>query len=67
MITRNVGKMDRGARVILGLALIAGYFACSDAPNAWLYLLGGAIGLMTGAMGSCAVYSLFATSTCRAR
>ena len=67
MITRNVGKMDRGARIVLGLAMIAGYFASSDASYAWLYLLGGGIGLLTGVIGSCGVYSLLGISTCRAK
>lgn len=65
MITRNVGKMDRGARIILGLALIAGYFASTDAPYSWIYLVAGAIGLLTGIMGRCGIYSLFGISTCR--
>lgn len=65
MFSRNVGKMDRGARIVLGLALIAGYFANSDASYSWLYLVGGAIGLLTGAMGSCGLYSLFGVSTCK--
>lgn len=67
MFHRNVGKMDRGARITLGLALIAGYFASPDASHGWLYLLGGAIGLLTGAMGSCAAYSFFGLSTCKAK
>ncbi len=65
MFTKNVGNMDRGARVVLGLAFIAAYFAQPDAGYGWLYLVGGAVALITGAMGSCGVYSLFGMSTCK--
>lgn len=65
MFSRNVGKMDRGARFILGLALIAGYFAAPEAAHKWLYLVGGGIGLLTAAMGSCGIYSLLGLSTCK--
>ncbi|THH38343.1 DUF2892 domain-containing protein [Aliishimia ponticola] len=67
MITRNVGKMDRSARIVLGLALFAGYFASSDSSYSWLYLVGGAIGLITGVLGSCGIYSALGITTCRAK
>lgn len=63
MFAKNVGNFDRGARIILGLALIAGFFANGDGGFGWLYLVGGAIALATGAMGSCAVYSLLGVNT----
>lgn len=65
MFAKNVGKMDRGARIVLGLALIAGYFANSEGSYSWLYLVGAAIALVTGAMGSCGVYSLIGVNTCK--
>lgn len=67
MFSRNVGKMDRVARIVLGLALFAGYFANSDGSYSWLYLLGGAIALITGLVGSCGVYTLLGINTCRAK
>jgi hypothetical protein len=65
MFAKNVGNFDRGARIVLGLALIAGYFANADGSYSWLYLVGGAIALLTGAMGSCGLYSLIGMNTCR--
>lgn len=67
MFAKNVGNMDRAARVVLGLALIAGFFANSDGGYSWLYLLGGAIALVTAAMGSCGVYSLIGVNTCASK
>ena len=65
MFSRNVGQMDRGARVVLGLALIAGYFAQPEAAYGWLYIVAGAAGLATGIVGSCGIYTLFGINTCR--
>ena len=64
MLKKNVGKMDRGARVLLGLALLAGYFANGEASYGWLYLLGGAIMLATGLLASCGIYTLIGVNTC---
>jgi hypothetical protein len=65
MMTRNVGNMDRGARIVLGLALVAGYFATGESAYNWVYLVGAAIALLTGVLGSCGIYSLIAMSTCK--
>ena len=67
MFARNVGKMDRGARIVLGLALLAAYFANTDGTYSWLYLVGAALGLATGLMGRCGIYSIFGISTCKTR
>ena len=63
MFKKNVGKMDRGARALLGIALLAGYFLSGETGFGWLYLLGGAIALATALAGSCGVYSLLGVST----
>lgn len=65
MLKKNVGKMDRGARVVLGVALLAGYFLNGDGSYAWLYLLGAIIALATGIVGSCGLYSIFGINTCK--
>ena len=65
MLKKNVGKMDRGARVVLGLALLLGYVLNGDASHAWLYLLGAAIMLATGLLGTCGLYSVFGINTCK--
>ncbi|SNR86012.1 YgaP family membrane protein [Puniceibacterium sediminis] len=62
MFAKNVGTIDRVVRVILGLALLAGYFM-TNGPYTWVYLIG-IIPLATGLMGTCPVYSLFGVNTC---
>lgn len=63
MFSKNVGSIDRVVRIVVGLALIAGFFLNGDGTYSWLYLLG-IIPLATGIMGSCALYSVFGFSTC---
>jgi hypothetical protein len=63
MLKKNVGTWDRIGRIVLGVALLAGYFLNPEASYRWAYLIG-IIPLATGIMGSCAVYSLFGFSTC---
>ena len=63
MFARNVGTIDRAARVLLGLALIAGFFLNPDASLRWLYLLG-VVPLATGIFGTCGLYSLIGVNTC---
>ena len=67
MLKKNVGKMDRGARILLGLAFLAVYALQGDASYAWLYLVGAAVALATGLMGSCGMYSLIGVNTCKAK
>lgn len=60
MFRKNVGNIDRIARILLGVALL-GYGFYSG--NWW-----GAIGiipLLTGIFGTCGLYSLFGISTCK--
>lgn len=66
MFTTNEGSLDRGLRVIFGLALIAGYFLNSDGAYSWLYWLG-IIPLVTGAIGWCPLYSIFGIKTCKTK
>ena len=63
MLKKNVGTIDRALRVIVGLALLAGFFLDSGAAYRWLYLIG-IIPLTTGLMSSCPAYSLLGMSTC---
>jgi hypothetical protein len=60
----NVGNADRIIRVIIGVALLAWFFV--DQGNGfWHYAkLIGIVPLVTAAMGSCPLYSLFGLSTC---
>jgi hypothetical protein len=63
MLKKNVGPIDRALRVILGLALLAGFFLNREGAYSWLYLIG-IIPLVTGLMSSCPLYSILGLSTC---
>ncbi len=56
----NEHPVERVARVALGVALIA--MAAMGTIGAWGYI--GVVPLLTGALGSCPLYSLFGISTC---
>ena len=61
----NVGSLDRILRVIVGLALIA-FALGAVAPGTGLNWLGwsGLVPLLTGAVGTCPLYSVFGLSSC---
>lgn len=63
MFKNNVGGIDRILRIVLGLALLIGFFLNADASMRWLYLIG-IIPLFTGIFGTCPLYSLFGFSSC---
>lgn len=63
MFKTNVGGVDRILRVVIGLALLAGFAFNTEASYRWLYLIG-IIPLLTGLMSSCPLYSIFGISTC---
>lgn len=63
MFKTNVGGIDRVLRIVLGLALLAGFFLNADATYRWAYLIG-VVPLLTGLMGSCPAYSLLGLNTC---
>ena len=55
---KNVGTLDKGIRVVLGLAIIA--FGIYN--QSWLGLIG-AVPLLTAFIGWCPAYSLIGLST----
>lgn len=63
MLKRNEGKIDRILRVVVGAALIVGFFVNRDGAYSWLYLIG-IIPLVTGLIGSCPIYSILGMNTC---
>lgn len=66
MFKTNVGGIDRIARILVGLALLASFFLYPDAS--WRYLtLVGVVPLFTGLFGTCPLYSLFGMSSCPVR
>jgi hypothetical protein len=66
MFKNNVGLTDRVIRIFIGVVLLVAFFIY---PNAsWRYwTLIGIIPLITGAVGSCPLYSLLGLSTCPTR
>ncbi len=54
-----VGSLDRGVRIVLGLALIALVFIGPQSPWGWI----GVIPLVTGLIGWCLLYRIFGVST----
>ncbi len=64
MLKKNESTLDRVLRIILGAALIVGYFFNPDGAFSWAYWLG-LIPLATGLVGWCALYSIFGISTCK--
>lgn len=63
MLKKNVGGIDRILRIVVGIALLIGFFMNSGAEFGWLYLLG-IIPLATGLMSSCPLYSIVGLNTC---
>ena len=63
MFANNVGGIDRILRIVVGIALIAGYFLYPDAAYRWAFWIG-IIPLVTGLFGTCPLYRLFGFSTC---
>jgi hypothetical protein len=61
---KNVGMTDRIVRIVLGLILIIA-FALNYVPSPWSYLVAiiGLILLVTGALGTCGLYSVLGMST----
>lgn len=62
MFKSNVGGLDRTARVVAGLALLA--LTLTGTIGAWGWI--GLVPLATGAFGTCPLYSLVGLSTCPA-
>jgi hypothetical protein len=66
MFANNVGGIDRILRIVVGLALIAGFFLNTEGAYRWAYLIG-IVPLFTGLFGTCPLYRLFGFSTCPVR
>jgi hypothetical protein len=60
LLPANEHPVERGLRVVLGLALLAIAFVGPKTP--WGFL--GIVPLATGLIGSCPLYTLFGFSTC---
>lgn len=59
-MTTNMGTVDRGIRVVLGLTLLTLTFA--GPKTMWGFV--GLLPLITGLVGTCPAYSVLGFSTC---
>jgi hypothetical protein len=61
---KNVGMIDRVVRIILGIVLLI-VVVMKMVPAPWSYLIAliGLIALVTGAVGTCALYSILGMDT----
>ena len=57
---RNEGNLDRGLRIVVGLALLALVFVGPQTAWGWI----GMVPLATGLIGWCPAYTLFGIRTC---
>lgn len=61
---RNVGNVDRAARVVAAVVLAVGGFAASGVLAVILWVLA-AVMAVTAAVGFCPLYRLLGIDTCR--
>lgn len=67
MFSANVGGVDRIARILVGIALIAfALFAPATITWSWVGWIG-VVPLLTGALGWCPAYMPFGIKTCRVK
>lgn len=59
MLAKNVGGLDKIARILIGALLIIGAIM---GYGAWMWI--GIVPLATGLMGSCPLYSILGLNTC---
>lgn len=57
---KNVGGIDKYARIVVGLVLIALVFIGPQTPWGWV----GVVPLFTGLFGFCPFYKLIGLNTC---
>ncbi len=61
---KNVGSLDRGARIIVGLALLSLVFLRQDSSR-WFGLIG-VLPLLTASLSWCPLYTVLGIKTCSA-
>ena len=60
---KNIGKLDRYLRVVIGCALIAGGVVVPGTTGLIMATIG-LVPLLTGLVGNCPAYSIFRIDTC---
>jgi hypothetical protein len=65
-MTANVGMIDRIARIVLGVVLIAFAIPLGFPQTGWNWVGWiGVLPIVTALIGNCPAYSIFGISTCR--
>lgn len=67
-MTVNMGKADRGIRLLLAAALLIAAFTSDIASSGalhWLVITVAAVFALTAIVGNCPLYSLIGIRTCR--
>ena len=59
LFKKNVGKIDRVIRVVVGIILVGNVFYALHHPIGWL----GVILIVTGIVGKCPLYSIIGINT----
>ena len=59
LFKKNVGKIDRIIRVVIGIILVGNVFYALQHPIGWL----GVILIVTGIAGKCPLYSIIGINT----
>jgi hypothetical protein len=59
LFKKNVGKVDRIIRVVVGIILVGNVFYALHNPIGWL----GVILIVTGIVGTCPLYSIIGVNT----
>jgi hypothetical protein len=64
-MNRNMGAIDRAARVVIGLALIAFAIPLGFPQTGWNWLgWVGIVPVLTGLLGYCPLYAILGLSSC---
>lgn len=69
-MTTNMGKLDRGVRIIVAIALVWAAYGSSFAATGvlhWLALAIAAVFAVTAVIGNCPLYSIVGIRTCGTR
>ncbi len=69
-MTRNMGGIDRGLRILVALVLLYAAFATEFAAAGaihWIAIAVAAVFTVTALIGNCPLYSVIGVKTCRAR
>ncbi len=67
MFKTNEGNIDRIVRVAVGVAALVVFFMNQGTPLGWVALVVAVLGLFTGLVGWCALYSIFGINTCKTK